>query len=265
MHHLYVNQHQSPPCSNAGRGGTRIGTGRKKDGKFRRKDREGDVDEEFVTKHGVHIASSKKVTLLMRIIFPEFDKRFMTDDGVRMADKVDTLKVQCVTELIAALGMRHPFDTNTVIGDYWNDEEDPTQFEQSSLFRDVTAFREYEKTMTLFRGEKTHAKPWKRELVTHTMNTVLRCVGLEIEKTNSQNRGDDGNRRRRYSYRANITCVSEMLELVTIKLDAMGGRDILETNEVIRELLRRVGVSTHAHLLVPRLPPCEQSDDDINT
>jgi len=222
-----------------------------------------DVDQEFVEKHGCNAAASKKVTLLMRLLFPEFHRQFLDDDAIRMADKVDALKVTCVAEMLEALGVRHPFDADTQIADYWNNSAaDPVAaFESSPLFLNVTAFREYEKTLALFRGEKVVKKKWDRQLVTKTINSVLNAVGLSLKVKNHQVRTAQ-DRVRQYTYYLESDDVDEMKELVAIKLDAMGGRGKFRGNGDVDMLIRDTTVERHARLLVCRVPPPRTSEED---
>lgn len=174
------------------------------------------VDAAFIDRHGSAPSDNKKVILMLRLIYPDFNKTFLTDEDIRVSDRVDALRVKCVEELLAALGLAHPFDTST-IADYWPDDDAAPSLDPPVQFRNVTAFRDYAVTMSLFRGERTNLKIWDRKMVTHTIDTVLKSVGLNIKGHLTRHR-KDGKFERSHAYQLDPDDVDDMLHLTSMKV-----------------------------------------------
>lgn len=212
----------------------------------------GDVDDEFVKKHGHSLDANKHTLLLMRLLYPELTKRHFSEDELDEMERIDDLKVACVREVLGALGVHGPFDAETSCGDYYADD-----FTNSALYRSVSALHDFTRVIGMFR-DHVECVPvqWARQNVTETLNTVLGSVGLQLHNGQRQHRvrNQDGTSSRvlSYSYRIERGGVEEMRELVALKRRqfALAEGDYATVNDIAR-----TEVSRYAHLLRRRQPP----------
>lgn len=226
----------------------------------------GDVDKAFVTKHGHTLSGPQKTMLLLRVLAPSWSARVRTGE-LEMSDKVDELRVRCVHEVLAALGLRHALDVETSCGDYWSEP-----FEESRLFKTASVFRDFSRAMPLFRDDpQPPKKGWTRQNATHVVDTVLASIGLKI-KGSVVNKRDGDTRTRMYTYKLDEAYVADMREFLALKLRTIssatgfGAPPKLEPPS-LDVSIREQPIEIHAHLLArrPKPPtPCPSDAEDVD-
>ncbi len=129
------------------------------------------VDEAFIDGHGTQ-AGNAQVRLLTRVLCPGMRKALNED--VTFDERKAIFRVVLVDETIAALGLKSPFDVETVIPDLM------TAFKERLL--ETPMFREYDKHAAMFRMGKAGIRgEWDLRRVSKAVNMVLGAAGLSLK------------------------------------------------------------------------------------
>ncbi len=145
-----------------------------------------------------------------------------------------------VEDVIAALGLRSPFDDETVIPDLMR------VFQQSLMLTPM--FKEYNEQARLFRqGVAGINDDWDLNKVSKAVNMVLGVVGLKLKPGEEKRKGKGAERKRMASnYRLDAECVAEMVELVKLRLRVSG---TVPANEHARGRLEACEMPKYGHLV----------------
>lgn len=219
----------------------------------------GDVDAAFVEKHGPTLAGPHKTHLLLRVLTcPAYGKTAFVEDDPSLTDKTDELRVRCIREVVAALGLDHALDVERRCGDYWMEP-----FDQSRLYKMASVFHSFERTIPLFRTDPRRPKAWTRPIVTHVLDSVFGAIGLKI-KAQIVRRQEGTSRIREYTYKLDDEHVADMREFLALKLKATKRTEgvlPLQPPSLYESLLRQP-IERHARLLVRRPKPPTPSPSD---
>lgn len=162
-----------------------------------------------MNKHGHTLSGPQKTQLLLRTLIPVTPIPLRTDDR-EMADRMDDLRVRCIKELLAALGLDHALDDERTVGDYWPGTEN--DFKESRLYKRASVFNDFDRAMPLFRDAVQKHKTWTRQTVTQVIDSVLGAMGLKIKGSATKSQVNKV-RTRNYNYRLEEENVADMLEL----------------------------------------------------
>lgn len=174
------------------------------------------IDGAFIEAVGTR-PGSPEARLLARVLCPALRSGRPGDRDTSLTEQAGVFKVVLVSETIAALGLRSPFDVETVVPDLM------AAFE--STLRETPMFREYNQNARLFRqGQVVGVSgEWDLKKVSKAVNMVLGAVGLKLRATKEARPGKGATRKRSKSdYRLDPQRVAEMVELVKLRLRANG-------------------------------------------
>jgi hypothetical protein len=150
------------------------------------------------------------------------------------------VQVVHVEDVIAALGLRSPFDDETVIPDLMR------VFQQSLMLTPM--FREYNEQARLFRqGNTCINDEWDLNKVSKAVNMVLGAAGLKLKPGKEKRTGKEAERKQLTSdYRLDAEGVAEMVELVKLRLRVSG---LVPVNEHARGRLEACEMPRYGHLV----------------
>ncbi len=166
------------------------------------------VDEAFVDEHGTQ-AGSAQVRLLTRVLCPSMRKAL--SDDVTFDERKAIFRVVLVEETITALGVKSPFDVDTVIPDLM------AAFNERLI--KTPMFREYDKHAAMFRMGKAGIQgEWNLRKVSKAVNMVLGAAGLSLKGEVVRVGTGKARTMSTESYRLNAAEVDDMMELVSLRL-----------------------------------------------
>jgi hypothetical protein len=206
------------------------------------------IDKAFVDAHGTN-ARCPKTALLIRTLFPALH----INPDVSTIDREGIMKAPLVAEVLEAMGFKSPFDTEHEVSHIMGVWE--------TRLKHTHTFQNYKEHVRLFNqrgitGEFDHNK------LSKAVNMILGAVGLKLEATVSRSQ-KAGLRDRKYTYKLDGDSVSEMIELVKLKLRGSMHRDGA-TNSHAREILRECQLPRYKHLIdVRQKCTCELIVDTV--
>ena len=159
--------------------------------------------------------------MMARVLCPGLERA--ASDTWNTVERRDINKVPLIRELIAALGMRSPFDDETTVPDLM------ATFELALMH--TALFRDYNTHVRLFRGgiDVGVKGGWDLKKVSKAINMVLGDVGLKLVPTTVSRPGRAAARKRTSSnYRLEPGHVLEMIELVKPVLIESGQTPVME-------------------------------------
>ncbi len=129
--------------------------------------------------------------------------RCMLFDAQMSVPEYVVLKAELTAEIVSALGLQGPFDTQHTIEGYGG-------YLQSLL--QTRLFSQYDKHIPLFETRKAKSKSWtsgaSRE-ITESLQIVFRNIGIRLE-CHSTRKMNQGKRVRHYCYKLNADDVRDM-------------------------------------------------------
>ena len=206
------------------------------------------LDEGFLAAHGTD-AGCRKVKMLARVLCPEL--RRLADDDTSLAERSGILKVPLIEEVIAALGLRSPFDTETVIADLM-------EVFDGGLVR-TEMFKDYGRTARLFRQGDAGVKEWDLRRVVKAVNMVLNAVGLSLVGTTTRVQKQNV-KTAVTTYRLNSDEAGEMTELVKLRLR---GGSCQPANAHARAAFTGCAYPKYGHLVTNDQYVWHGMDDDL--
>jgi len=159
------------------------------------------VDAEFVEQYGTEMGSEQQA-LLMRVLNPAESPEHMGDTWF---DKCLIFKAVCVAELIAALGFKHPLDSDSII----------TTLEP---LKQLAFIKNWEINAKVFLQKKPVAgKVMNERGLQETCRAVLRSIGIGLAIDLKRPRGPDGKQEKQRRYRLSSESCEEAGELMQLK------------------------------------------------
>jgi hypothetical protein len=198
------------------------------------------LDAKFLAENGTQAGSSKARLLSLVLLFS--DQRRPRVDDVDLAERSNIVKVPLVKEIVVALGLKSPFDVETVV-------EDLENVFRERMLTATEMFSNYEDTSRLFRSDARpiRAEEWDLKKIVKAINMVLGSVGLSLEaevKRTQVNRVRTETR----TYRLERKGVETMMELVNLRLRT-GNRS--PQNLHAMERMMAFGTPKYDHLIAP--------------
>jgi hypothetical protein len=201
------------------------------------------IDADFLARHGT-LADCPRTQMLARVLCP--DMRRPPDEDNDIEEKRNFLKVHLVSQVIDALGLKSPFDCETVIPDLMK------LFTERLKFTDM--FKDYTRTSRLFRSASTGVAKWELKTVVKAVNMVLNATGLSLAGTTVRVQVKK-QRSATTSYRLYSADVAEMTEQVKLHLR---GAFCHPSNAHARAALEACTLPMYGHLIddaASQLPP----------
>ena len=198
------------------------------------------IDGEFLEQNRVQ-SGSPQARLLARLLCPALRG---TAEHAGLADRTGVFKVVLIEETIEALGLRSPFDAETVVPDLM------AAFEQR--LRHTPMFRDYNNNARLFRqGPAGQVGGWDLKKVSKAVNMVLGAVGIKLRQPKAKRPNKKAGESRRPprsngNYRLDAALVRRMVELVKLRLRATGH---YVGNAHAREALEACEYPMYGHLI----------------
>ena len=211
------------------------------------------IDAAFISANGDQ-PGCPKARLLARVLCPEL--RRPVDADVNVNEQKSVFKVVLVEETIAALGLRSPFDHETVIPDLMD--------VFNHKLRDTSMFKQYKEHARVFRvnGAPGGVKgEWDLNKVAKALNMVLGAAGLEIIGKESRVQSARVRKKSTTDYQLTASSIDNMIELVKLRLRSSGHTP---ANEHARARLQACQYPRWGHL-VDNHPPARWTqllDDD---
>ena len=193
------------------------------------------IDEAFLRAHGIQ-PTCPKVAQLIRVMYPSISTEASLDSAVSARQSI--LRTPLIREVLQALGVASPFDTEHRIPDLMAVWE--------SGLKDTVFFRTYKESAFLFDANGKTAT-WTLNTVSKSLGLLLGSVGLKLESVRKQGR-TAGKKTETYSYSLEAESCGEMLELVKLKMRGSDYR-AAAPNGHARELLLRDEFPKYGHLL----------------
>ena len=192
------------------------------------------VDEPFLRRNGVQPTSSE-VQQLVRVLYPPLCQG---SADASVAARASLLKAPLIRDVIDALGLKSPFDTETEIKDL------PAVWEKG--LKGVEMFRDYPRTAKLFTSAGRTSE-WTVNTISKALGMVLGSVGLSLD-SKSKRVQRKGEKTIIYVYKVNPDKAARMLELVRLKMRGSEYR-AATPNAHARELLLRDEYPKYGHLV----------------
>jgi hypothetical protein len=193
------------------------------------------LDEAFIRKHGVR-PTCPKVAQLIRVLYPTLCAEATLETSV--SGRLFALRTPMIREVLAALGLASPFDTEHKIQDLmavWEEKLKHTEY-----------FSNYKKSSKLF-GIAGRTAAWNLKAVSKALGTVLKSVGLQLESSRIQRRVE-GKKVNTFSYILDTVKSKDMLELVRIKMRCSEFRSACPYKQA-RDLVLKDDYPKYGHLL----------------
>lgn len=210
----------------------------------------GGVDAAFLAKHGTQPAAPK-VKLLARVLCPQL--RTPRGADVSLEERSAIFKVPVLEETVAALGLRSPFDDETVVTDLM------ACFDER--LRLMPMWQDYARNARLFRqGPGMHGE-WDLAKVVKSVNMVLGAAGLSLVGNTVRVQAKKV-KSKTTTYRLCTDGVCEMLELVKLRLDREGCDVRCLANEHARQRIEECTLPRWGHLVSKDCMPWGQCFSD---
>jgi hypothetical protein len=194
------------------------------------------IDDAFLRAHGIQ-PKCPKVAQLIRVLYPPLCAEASLESSVSARQSI--LRTSLIREVLQALGVASPFDTEHVIPDLM-------QVFDAGL-KDTLFFREYKECAANVFDVNARTSAWVLRSIVNALGVVLGSIGLKLESVRKQGR-TAGKKTETYSYSLDAERCAEMLELVRIKLRNSDYR-AATPNAHARELLLRDEFPKYGHLL----------------
>jgi hypothetical protein len=182
------------------------------------------MDEAFLRQHDVY-PTNPKAALLIRVLYPALCNEASLESAVNERETI--LKTSLIREILEALGVASPFDTEHVV---------PNLMELwESRLKDTQFFTHYKESAHLF-CLRAKTQEWTPSAVVKALGVPLRGVGLELLKHRKTARVAGKQTDLPPSYSLDPAASAEMLELLRLRLRGSNYRGATP-NAHARELL----------------------------
>lgn len=166
------------------------------------------VTKEFVEKHGTN-TRSPEVAQLMRMLLPV--THFMDPDNPDLSTGGQNclIRARLINDVLDALGLRSPFDTETVITDLMDVWE--------KKLKHTDMFKDYKTNKKLFNNRNKSKDEWTPHSIVMALKTTFGSIGLSLNAVTIKT-GGRASRVNEHTYSLKTDSVANMLELCKLKL-----------------------------------------------
>jgi hypothetical protein len=208
------------------------------------------VTKEFVEKHKT-LTRSPHVSQLMRMLLPVHHFVDPDNPDVSVEGQNALNRAKLINDVIEALGLRSPFDTETVITDLMDIWE--------KKLKHTDMFKNYEDNKLLFNNRNKSKAEWTQQSIVKALSPVFGYIGLSLD-IETKKVGRKGSQKNERKYAINPDQVATMIELCALKLR---NKDYTIVNQHAHDLLSKCLLVQYGHLVISDAPAsiCEFLDD----